>query len=311
MGIRDAWYGYSASATTDEAPPAMEHAQEVLRRRVPGPGVSDLGPPESGILADAVLFVGTGLRRHDVFSSRRWRTELALEVTLDNPTEPAHRGRAHLRGGRRRGQSSRAFAAALPPDAGENSSVSSPSPGRPPALVARRTAALSPCGPPCSRADGRTLDSLRPPFGFREWTMAGKDFPLERLSPGTAGPTSTTTPTGEKWLDFYRQTHQTFMRLWGTHGGPDARQTLDFFDKSGVLVRRSGMLDGEAIGYMAIENDPALKKQYGSEIKMELMEDWRDQMIAQVKGERNHPSIRYGRSKMNGCISTASIFMDV
>ena len=39
-------------------------------------------------------------------------------------------------------------------------------------------------------------------------------------------------------------------------------EALDFFDKSGVVVRRSGMLDGEAIGYMAIENDPALKKKY-------------------------------------------------
>ncbi len=82
------------------------------------------------------------------------------------------------------------------------------------------------------------------------------------------------------------------MRFWGTRWmGLTPDDALDFFDKSGVVVRRSGMLDGEAIGYMAIENDPALKKQYGSEIKMELMENWRDQMIAQVKGERNHPSI--------------------
>ena len=82
------------------------------------------------------------------------------------------------------------------------------------------------------------------------------------------------------------------MRFWGTRWmGLPPDEALDFFDKSGVVVRRSGMLDGEAIGYMAIENDPALKKQYGSEIKMELMENWRDQMIAQVKGERNHPSI--------------------
>ena len=68
-------------------------------------------------------------------------------------------------------------------------------------------------------------------------------------------------------------------------------EALDFFDKNGVVVRRSGILDGEAIGYMAIENDPELKKEYGSEIKMELMDNWRDQMVAQVKGERNHPSV--------------------
>ncbi len=68
-------------------------------------------------------------------------------------------------------------------------------------------------------------------------------------------------------------------------------QALAFLDKGGVVVRRSGMLDGEAIGYMAIENDPELKKKYGSDIKVELIDNWRDQVVAQVKGERNHPSV--------------------
>ncbi len=52
------------------------------------------------------------------------------------------------------------------------------------------------------------------------------------------------------------------MRFWGTSWmnlPPD--EALDFFDKSGVVVRRSGMLDGEGIGYMAIEEDPDLKKE--------------------------------------------------
>ena len=58
------------------------------------------------------------------------------------------------------------------------------------------------------------------------------------------------------------------MRLMGGPGGTDwmdlpPDEALDFFDRNGVVVRRSGMLDGEAIGYMAIENDPDLKKQYG------------------------------------------------
>ena len=42
---------------------------------------------------------------------------------------------------------------------------------------------------------------------------------------------------------------------------------------------------------MAIENDPELKKLYGSDIKMDLMKNWRDQLLAQVRGERNHPSV--------------------
>ena len=73
--------------------------------------------------------------------------------------------------------------------------------------------------------------------------------------------------------------------------GLEPSQALDFFDQNGVVVRRCGPLDGEAIGYSAIETDPDLKKLYNSEIKMDLMQNWRDQMVQQVKGERNHPSV--------------------
>src|SRR6185437_13067122 len=44
------------------------------------------------------------------------------------------------------------------------------------------------------------------------------------------------------------------------------------------------------IGYMAIEEDPDLKEK-GTQVKMDLMRNWRDQVVAQVKGERNHPSV--------------------
>ncbi len=40
-----------------------------------------------------------------------------------------------------------------------------------------------------------------------------------------------------------------------------------------------------------MENDPDLKALYKSDIKMDLMQNWRDQMVQQVKGERNHPSV--------------------
>ena len=57
------------------------------------------------------------------------------------------------------------------------------------------------------------------------------------------------------------------MRFWGTEWkGLPPEEALRFFDTNGVVVRRQGMLDGEAIGYFAIENDPVLKKRYGSDI---------------------------------------------
>ncbi|HLV79915.1 MAG TPA: glycoside hydrolase family 2 TIM barrel-domain containing protein, partial [Chthonomonadaceae bacterium] len=94
------------------------------------------------------------------------------------------------------------------------------------------------------------------------------------------------------WLDWYHQTNQRMMRFWGTNWyGLSPDQALDYFDQNGVVVRRSGMLDGEAIGYFAIETDPEIKQLTHREIKLDLLQNWRDQVVAQVKGERNHPSV--------------------
>jgi beta-galactosidase len=60
-----------------------------------------------------------------------------------------------------------------------------------------------------------------------------------------------------------------------------------------VVVRRNTTLDGEAIGNNFSEADPETRSQQGgSELKLALMKNWREQCVAQVKGERNHPSIQ-------------------
>ena len=47
------------------------------------------------------------------------------------------------------------------------------------------------------------------------------------------------------------------MRFWGTRWlGLPPGDALDFFDRNGVVVRRSGTLDGEAIGYMPSSTIP-------------------------------------------------------
>ncbi len=139
------------------------------------------------------------------------------------------------------------------------------------------------------RVGGEVVDVSETPFGFREWTSEGRDFKLNGIV--WHGWADCFTARGaEEWLGFYRKSNQKMMRLWGTSWqGMSPGAALDFFDRNGVVVRRSGMLDGEAIGYNAVEHDPDLKKE--SEIKMDLMRNWRDQMVAQVKGERNHPSV--------------------
>jgi beta-galactosidase len=80
------------------------------------------------------------------------------------------------------------------------------------------------------------------------------------------------------------------MRLAGTSQNGGIRwqgmpydEALDWFDRNGVTVRRCGPLDGEAIGYWAIYESGGIYKP--------LLANVRDQIAAQVHGERNHPSI--------------------
>jgi len=73
----------------------------------------------------------------------------------------------------------------------------------------------------------------------------------------------------------------------------EPQDALEFCDRHGVVVRRNTTLDGETIGYQFSESDPEIRQQQGgSEIKLALMKNWRDQCVAQVRGERNHASIQ-------------------
>ena len=122
------------------------------------------------------------------------------------------------------------------------------------------------------------IDVAETPFGFRQWAIDGKNFTLNGYvwhgwNMGIPGSSK------ETWLKNYRKLHQTQMRMAGASQGgnrplfgmpPD--EALDWCDREGVVVRRCGPLDGEAIGYLAIENDPELKKLYKSEIKLELLD---------------------------------------
>ena len=53
---------------------------------------------------------------------------------------------------------------------------------------------------------------------------------------------------------------------------------LDWFDRNGVVVRRTGVLDGESMGY-------------DGSIVDELSRNWIDQECVMIRGERNHPLI--------------------
>ncbi len=292
VGIRDAWYGYSANPEQ----PMKLRKRFNLPLKFSGDGFQDLAYPiwnnfQSGILATPELVSAGPVYVRDVFCKPSVaRKELAIEVTLANPLqggaaatvvcEAISTATGKIEKRLEKGVTLNKGKEQTLTIAGEWAEAKLWWPDEPNLYRLRTTIKMG----------DRAADVSEVTFGFREWTIDGKDFKLNGI-PWHGWADTHTQPTKEQWLDFHRKTNQKFMRFWGTKWmdlPPD--DALDFFDKSGVVVRRSGILDGEAIGYMAIETDPAMKEK-GTEVKMDLMRNWRDQMVAQVKGERNHPSV--------------------
>ena len=79
----------------------------------------------------------------------------------------------------------------------------------------------------------------------------------------------------------WRANGQNECRFWGQQfGGLDKQKTLDLMDARGMIVRRSGIFDGEGANYLhQLANG------------RELFDNWIEQLKAWVKEERNHPSI--------------------
>ncbi|MCW3052812.1 MAG: Beta-galactosidase/beta-glucuronidase, partial [Chthonomonadales bacterium] len=294
VGIKDAYYGYSANP--DDPMKLRKHFN--LPLSFTHMGFQDLAYPiwnafQSGLLVTPELVEAGSVYSADVFCKPSVaRKELAVDVTVSNPAEHPVTGDVvcaavdAATGRVEQTLSAKSFTVA----AGANQVVavsggwSNPKlwwPDAPHLYLLRTNVIL----------DNKVVDVTETPFGFREWTIDGIHFKLNGVN-FHGYHDAHGEGTKEEWLAFHRKTHQAMMRFWGTEWkGLPPEEALRFFDTNGVVVRRQGMLDGEAIGYNAIETDPVLKKKYGSEIKMDLMQNWRDQMVAQVQGERNHPSV--------------------
>ena len=149
--------------------------------------------------------------------------------------------------------------------------------------------------------NGKPVDVKETLFGFREWRRVGTQFTLNGVVWHLWADLIGEHRSPQEWLAAYKRTNQRTMRL-GTAGqaghesrwlGLEPREALEFCDRNGVVVRRNSTLDGETIGYQFSESDQETRRQQGgSELKLALMKNWRDQCVAQVKGERNHPSIQ-------------------
>lgn len=298
VGIRDAWYAYTASPTN----PMKLRKQFNLPLSVVGGGFQDLSYPvwhawQSGILIAPTVTATGNIYASDVFVKPSVaKKTLTVEVQLTSVAKSNADALVSCEVLDASGKVVHTLPAQtfpVPVDAKKTVEVSgaweNPTlwwPDSPTMYTLHTTVSIG----------GKITDTSETPFGFREWGSRGKDFLLNGVVwHGWADLNGGGTPA--EWLKAYRASGQRFMRLAGyaqggqTWNGMNVADALDFFDREGVVVRRSGILDGEAIGYNAIENDPELRKLYGSETKVELQNNWRDQMVQRVKAERNHPSI--------------------
>jgi beta-galactosidase len=75
------------------------------------------------------------------------------------------------------------------------------------------------------------------------------------------------------------------------------RQVLDYFDETGMLVRSSGVFDGQGANYGGglrvpdTSQPPDDRGRYPLQAKPELFDNWKQQMTAWVREERNHPCV--------------------
>ena len=304
VGIRDAYYG----RTADPARPMVLRKTFHIPLKFLSQGFQPLdypvwNCPQSGILATPVLGVAGQTYVADVFVKPSVaRKALDSEVTLANTTGSDQSGSIRQEvlevdtGKAVKAFSAQPFTVAAGQRVTLNLSGSWTDPKLwwpdSPTLYRLRTTVLK----------GNTVvDTQETPFGFREWKIQGTQFTLNGVPWRMWSDISTGGSTTNAWLASYRDRNIRTFRF-STAGqaahdphwyGMEPPATLDFFDRNGVVVRRNCTLDGETIGSAFIENDPEIvKKQGGSKIKKALMKNWLDQCVAQVKGERNHPSIQ-------------------
>lgn len=305
VGLRDAWYGRSADPQrplklrkTFNYPPG--HLSQ---------GFQDLdypvwNCPQSGLLTTPTLVAaGGGVYVADAFvKASVAERRLAVELTVKNSSAREARGEIRW--------------TAL---ADATGAIEQTFPAQPFQVAAGQTATVPlaaawanpklwwPDTPHLYRlratvvVEGQVADVQETRFGFREWRREGTKFTLNGVVWHLWADLIGEGKTPATWLAAYQRTHQRTMRLTtaGQAGqdnrwlGLEPRAALEFFDRNGVVVRRNTTLDGETIGYQFSEKDPETRQQQGgSELKLALLRHWRDQCVAQVRGERNHPAIQ-------------------
>lgn len=118
---------------------------------------------------------------------------------------------------------------------------------------------------------GKVVDERKTKFGFREWTWTGSDFKLNGIPFHGFADNDTTD------IEKLRAHGQSMVRVWWPTDKTEAY--LDECDAKGMPVRRTGIFDGEGTaGFYGLKRDA-------------LWDNYREQLLAWARGQRNHPSI--------------------
>ena len=304
VGIRDTWYGRAA----DPARPMKLRRTFNVPLKFIGDGFQHFdypvwNCPQAGLLATPVLHASGGAYVSDLFIKPSVeRKALDSEVTVANTGASKMEGeiRQEVLEAEKDQVVVTLGASPFAVEAGQSATVnvshawSNPSLWWPdsPTLYRLRTSLVGRQG---------TVDQQVTRFGFREWQIKGHQITLNgipwHLWADIGGPAN----TAESWLAGFRESNIRIYRFYNAGQGPhdphwfglEYPAALDYLDSHGIIVRRNATLDGEVIGYHFREDDAeTIRQQNGSKIKQALMRNWRDQCVAQVRGERNHPSIQ-------------------
>lgn len=138
--------------------------------------------------------------------------------------------------------------------------------------------------------DGRVVDVKYTRFGFREIDWSTHVFKINGVKWQMWADTNYG-PNAEWLTDLSKRSGMNTFRLWrdGGWGGKTRREILDYFDETGMLVRTSGILDGQVMNYstiFAVEGPDGQKAP-----NMPFFDNCREQMGAWVREERNHPCV--------------------
>jgi beta-galactosidase len=145
--------------------------------------------------------------------------------------------------------------------------------------------------------DGKVVDERLTRFGFRELDWSTHVFKINGVrwhmwADQWAGKSI------DEFLKYAQRTGRNNFRIWN-HGpfGMPLRAALERFDEAGMLVRFTGIMDGQVMGYCTEfgRPDTSLPRdkngRWPNAPNEELFSNWHDQLEAWVRTFRNHPSI--------------------